>query len=59
MHGNTVSVRDAGTQLEPESTANAEDVECAVFDELERLCGVGEWHSEGRSLRPLKVLAAR
>ena len=59
MHGNTVSVLDAGTQLEPESTASAEDVECAVFDELERLCGVGEWHSEGRSLRPVKVLAAR
>ena len=59
MHGNTVSVQDTGAQLEPESRASAEDVECAVFDELERLCGVGEWHREGRSLRPLKVLAAR
>ena len=60
MHGNTVSVVAEGTQLETEKASLTQDeVECAVFDEAERLCGVGEWQSRGRSLRPLKVLAAR
>ena len=57
MHGNTVSVEDENTDKIPEFVAGSQ---CAVFDEGERLCGVGEWRgTEGRSLRPLKVLAER
>ena len=33
------------------------NVECAVYDEAERLCGIGRWTEDGRTIQPLKVLA--
>jgi tRNA pseudouridine55 synthase len=53
MHGNTVSIQGESTNKIPEFAAGSQ---CAVFDEGERLCGVGEWREENRGLRPLKVL---
>ena len=33
------------------------NVDCAVYDDTERLCGMGRWTEDGRTIRPLKVLA--
>ena len=60
MHGNTVPLHGDDALIEPESAGVSREVLCAVFDEGERLCGVGEWQGEGGgSLKPLKVLAER
>jgi tRNA pseudouridine55 synthase len=57
MHGNTVCINGEITQIEADAAAVPQDMPCAVFDEGERLCGVGEL--EGAEIRPLKVLAER
>ncbi len=54
MHGNAVSIHGEGTHGVSELAAGSQ---CAVFDEGERLCGVGEWRGREGGLRPLKVLA--
>ena len=51
LHGNSISLCES-TQRLPDLAAGTQ---CAVFDEEERLCGIGEWRGGG-SLRPLKVL---
>jgi len=51
LHGNAISLTDTAQRL-PDL---ADGTQCAVFDEGERLCGIGEWGGEG-SLRPVKVL---
>ncbi len=58
LHGGTIAaefVSETAPETGAEREANAET--CAVYDEAERLCGLGSWVDGSRSsLRPSKVL---